>query len=222
MKLLIEDASDIQFLSEERNGKPVKFFEGVFMQCETVNANKRIYRRDIMEMEVNRYLTERVHANRAWGELGHPSTPTINHERVSHRIISLRLEGNDVIGKAIITETPMGLIARGLLESGGEFGVSSRALGSTKLVEGINVVQKDFKLSTAADIVDDASAPGAKTVRALMENTEWFINEFGQWSSRQQLIEDTVKKTKKLSKGQLEEQTILIANRFFHELIRST
>lgn len=220
MKLLIEETHDIQYLTEETNGKKNLYFEGVFMQAEIKNRNGRLYPKETMLKEMTRYVNERVDARCAWGELGHPAVPTINHERVSHRIVSLRMEGNDVIGKAIITETPMGLIAKGLIESGGSFGSSSRALGSVKNKGGINIVQEDFRLSTAADIVDDASAPGARSMRALMENTDWFIDAFGNWAPRQQIIEDTVREAKGLSRSQLEENAVKLMDRFLVNMIQ--
>lgn len=223
MKLLIEDASDIQYLTEDFQGTKAMFFEGIFMQAEIKNRNGRMYPRHTMEKEMNRYIVERVDARCAYGELGHPAVPAIDHNNVSHRIISLRLEGNDVIGKAIITEdTPKGIIVKGLIKTGGAFGVSSRALGSLKAKNGVNIVQEDFRLSTAADIVDDASAPGARSMRALMENTEWFLNAFGQWEQRQQIIEDTIVNAKSLSKSQLEENAVRLFDQFLVKMIQDT
>lgn len=221
MKLLIEDAQDIRYLTEDVDGEKMMFFEGIFMQAEVKNKNKRRYPKQTMMNEMNRYLIERVNAKRAWGELGHPATPQINHERVSHRIIDLHMEGNDVYGKAIVTKTPMGLIVEGLIKSGGEFGVSSRALGSVKKDGDTMIVQEDFRLATAADIVDDASAPGARSVRALMENTEWFIDAMGQWSHRQELIEDFVTENKKFTQKQLDERAVFLFDNFITSLIKA-
>jgi hypothetical protein len=138
-----------------------------------VNGNGRLYKEETMDKEVGRYLQKYVEQNRAYGELGHPDTPSINLDRVSHLIVSLKKEGTNYIGKAKILETPMGQIARGLLDGGANLGVSSRALGSLKTNnEGIQVVQDDFMLSTAADIVADPSAPDA-FVRGIMESKEW-------------------------------------------------
>lgn len=219
MKLLIEDAQEIRYLTEELNGNKHMFFEGIFMQAEVKNKNGRKYPRHIMENEVKRYITERVDAKCAYGELGHPSSPQINHERVTHRIVSLQMEGNDVVGKAIIIPAGLGLIVEGIIVTGGTYGVSSRALGSLKKRGDYQEVQEDFKLSTAADIVDDASAPGARSVRALMENTEWFLDAFGQWQCKQELIEDTVRETKKLTQRQIDERAVTIFDNFLTKLL---
>ena len=175
MKLIREDLQEARLIVEDKGlGKGKQYYiEGVFLQSNVVNRNKRMYEESIMDREVARYMQEQVKNNRAYGELGHPDTPSINLDRVSHLIVDLRKEGTNYIGKAKILETPMGQIARGLLDGGANLGVSSRALGSLKMNEnGVNVVQDDFMLSTAADIVADPSAPDA-FVRGIMENKEW-------------------------------------------------
>ena len=174
MKLIREVLEQTSTIVEEKvGGKKNYFIEGVFLQSEIVNRNKRMYQEGVMDREVGRYMKEYVEKNRAYGELGHPDTPSINLDRVSHLIVDLRKEGTNYIGKAKILETPMGMIARGLLDGGANLGVSSRAMGSLKTNnEGVQVVQDDFMLSTAADIVADPSAPDA-FVRGIMESKEW-------------------------------------------------
>ena len=174
MKLIREVHEQTSTIVEEKvGGKKNYFIEGVFLQSEIVNRNKRMYQEGVMDREVGRYMKEYVEKNRAYGELGHPDTPSINLDRVSHLIVDLRKEGTNYIGKAKILETPMGMIARGLLDGGANLGVSSRAMGSLKTNnEGVQVVQDDFMLSTAADIVADPSAPDA-FVRGIMESKDW-------------------------------------------------
>jgi len=174
MKLIREEVAETRVIVEEKLGKGKQYFiEGVFLQSEIVNRNGRMYMENVMDNECGRYIKEYVEKNKAYGELGHPENPSINLERVSHLIVGLRKEGTNWIGKAKILETPMGMIARGLLDGGANLGVSSRAMGSLKTNnEGIQVVQDDFMLSTAADIVADPSAPDA-FVRGIMEGKEW-------------------------------------------------
>jgi len=176
MKLITETIEEVKVISEEKNGVKTLFIQGPFLVAETKNKNGRIYREHTLKNEVNRYNEEYVKKNRAFGELGHPDSPSINLDRVSHLITDLRQEGNIFVGKAKILETPMGKIAKSLLEGGATLGVSSRGMGSLKVENGINVVQDDYYLATAADIVADPSAPGA-FVQGIMENKEWvFVN----------------------------------------------
>jgi len=172
MKLITENIEDIQILTEEKDGKKNLYIEGVFLQSEIKNRNGRIYPFKVLEKEVNRYNEEYVRTGRALGELGHPDGPTVNLDRVSHRITSLRAEGNNFIGKAQILATPMGNIAKSLLEEGVKLGVSSRGMGSIDRQEHANYVMDDFMLATAADIVADPSAPDA-FVNGIMEGKEW-------------------------------------------------
>ena len=172
MKLITENINEIRVLTEEKGGVKSLFIEGPFLVAETKNRNGRLYPSQTMAKEVKRYSEEYVSKNRAFGELGHPDSPTINLDRVSHRITELRQDGNVWIGKAKILETPMGKIAKALLEGGSTLGVSSRGMGSLKEMNGVNVVQPDFYLATAADIVADPSAPGA-FVQGIMEGKEW-------------------------------------------------
>ena len=174
MKLIKEVFDTTNVIVEEKLGKGKQYFiEGIFLQSALQNRNNRMYPEHVMDREVGRYIKEAVENNRAYGELGHPENPSINLDRVSHIITSLRKEGTNYVGRAKILDTPMGQIAKGLLDGGANLGVSSRALGSLQLnKEGVQVVQDDFMLSTAADIVADPSAPDAY-VRGIMENKEW-------------------------------------------------
>ena len=172
MKLITETIEDVKLLTEEKDGKKLLYIEGVFLQSELKNRNGRMYPFSVLEREVKRYNEEYVQSKRALGELGHPDGPTINLDRVSHRITSLRAEGNNFIGKAQILDTPMGNIAKNLLGEGVQLGVSSRGMGSIERKEDCNVVADDFMLTTAADIVADPSAPDA-FVNGIMEGKEW-------------------------------------------------
>ena len=172
MKLITETIEDVQILTEERNGKKLLYIEGVFLQGAIKNRNGRMYPFEVLNREVERYNEEYVRTKRALGELGHPDGPTINLDRVSHRITDLRAEGNNFIGKAQILDTPMGNIAKSLLGEGVQLGVSSRGMGSIEKREDVAVVRDDFMLTTAADIVADPSAPDA-FVNGIMEGKEW-------------------------------------------------
>jgi|TARA_Y100000004_G_scaffold70634_1_gene79444 hypothetical protein len=172
MRLITENIEDIQILSEEKDGKKHLYIEGVFLQSEIKNRNGRIYPLSVLEKEVGRYNEEYIKTGRALGELGHPDGPTVNLDRVSHRITSLKAEGTNFIGKAQILATPMGNIARNLLEEGVKLGVSSRGMGSIDRQESASYVMDDFMLATAADIVADPSAPDA-FVNGIMEGKEW-------------------------------------------------
>lgn len=172
MKLITESIEDVQVLVEESNGKKNLYIEGVFLQGDIKNRNGRVYPFSVLEREVGRYNESYVAAGRALGELGHPDGPTVNLDRVSHKIVSLRAEGSNFIGKAQILSTPMGNIAKSLLESGVKLGVSSRGMGSIEEKNGANYVRDDFMLATAADIVADPSAPDA-FVNGIMEGKEW-------------------------------------------------
>lgn len=175
MKLITEVNEQVQFIAEEReDGKKNYFIKGIFMQGDVKNRNGRTYPIDLLEREVERYSNDYIDKNRAYGELGHPSGPTINLDRVSHMIKELYRDGNNFIGKAkIMTETPMGNIVKNLMDEGASLGVSSRGMGTLKPnKQGIAEVQKDFYLATAADIVADPSAPDA-FVEGVMEGKEW-------------------------------------------------
>ena len=173
MKLICEVLEEVQLITEEReDGKKDFFIEGIFMQADLQNRNGRIYPMPVMEKEVNRYVKEYVNTKRAFGELGHPEGPSINLDRISHMITELKRDGSNIVGRAKILETPMGNIAKNIIQGGGALGVSSRGMGSLKEKNGIMEVQDDFTLATAADIVADPSAPGA-FVNGIMEGVEW-------------------------------------------------
>ena len=172
MKLIREEIESVQVLTEENNGKKTFHIQGPFLQGDIKNRNGRIYESRILAKEVNRYNDQYVSKNRAMGELGHPDGPTVNLDRVSHKITSLKQEGSNFIGKAKILETPMGRIAGALLNDGVTLGVSSRGMGSLVNRNGVNYVGEDFMLATAADIVADPSAPDA-FVQGIMEGKEW-------------------------------------------------
>lgn len=215
MKLITEVNEHVRYITEEKEGKKTLYIEGVFLQSNIKNRNGRMYPGDIMGKEITRYMKEAVENNRAFGELGHPDGPSINLDRVSHIITELRQDGDNWIGKAKLTETPMGNIARGLIESGGQLGVSSRGLGTLKENrDGVQVVQDDFHLATAADIVADPSAPDA-FVRGIMENKEWLVVN-GVWT--EQHCDMSKKYIKKASKKQLEEAKIQVFERFLRHL----
>ena len=172
MKLITEQNNDIEVLTEDKDGKKSTYIKGIFLQTEITNRNGRMYKYDTMAREVNKYNEEFIQRGRALGELGHPEGPTVNLDRVSHKIVELYPEGKNFIGKAKLLETPMGKIAKNLLEEGVQLGVSSRGLGSLKKEGTTSVVADDFILSTAADIVADPSAPDA-FVSGIMEGKEW-------------------------------------------------
>ena len=173
MKLITEEIESVEFLVETRNGKKSMYIEGVFLQGNIKNRNGRMYPMETLRREVGRYNENHVQSGRALGELGHPEGPTVNLDRVSHKIVSLKESGSNFVGKAKILGTPMGKIASSLIEEGVKLGVSSRGIGSLKPTrEGYNVVSDDFMLSTAADIVADPSAPDA-FVSGIMEGKDW-------------------------------------------------
>ena len=172
MRLIAEEITQVEFLSEEKNGKKSHFIEGVFLQSEIKNKNGRLYPQGVLAREVAKYDEHHIQKGRALGELGHPEGPSINLDRVSHKIESLKEDGNNFIGRAKILDTPMGGIAKNLLDEGVRLGVSSRGMGSLKEKDGVNVVADDFMLATAADIVADPSAPDA-FVDGIMEGKEW-------------------------------------------------
>jgi len=216
MKLIREVLEQTSTIVEEKvGGKKNYFIEGVFLQSEIVNRNKRMYQEGVMDREVGRYMKEYVEKNRAYGELGHPDTPSINLDRVSHLIVDLRKEGKNYIGKAKILETPMGMIARGLLDGGANLGVSSRAMGSLKTNnEGVQIVQDDFMLSTAADIVADPSAPDA-FVRGIMESKEWV---FVDGKFVEQNIEEVKRNIRNTSSKNLQEAQLRAFQNFLSKI----
>ena len=172
MKLIVEHIEDIQFLTEEKDGKEYTYIQGVFLQGDIKNRNGRVYPMPVLQREVTNYSSNYIEKSRALGELGHPDGPTINLDRVSHKIVELYQDGSNFMGKAKLLETPMGNIAKNLLREGVQLGVSSRGVGSLESKGGSNYVRDDFMLTTAADIVADPSAPDA-FVNGIMEGKEW-------------------------------------------------
>jgi len=175
MKLITEQIESVEFLIEENGSKKNHFIEGIFLQSDIKNRNGRVYPMNVLEKEVQRYTESYISKDRALGELGHPEGPTVNLDRVSHKIISLQKEGSNFIGKAKLLDTPMGKIAKSLIDEGVKLGVSSRGVGSLQEKSGVNYVRDDFMLATAADIVADPSAPDA-FVEGIMEGKEWVWN----------------------------------------------
>ena len=172
MKLITEHLESVQYITEaNEKGEKNVFIEGVFMQAEKENRNKRIYPKDVLTEATAKYVKEQVKSGRAVGELNHPEGPQINLDKVSHRITDLKWEGNDVVGKALILDTPMGKIVKGLVEGGVKLGVSSRGMGTVERRENKTYVKDDFILNTV-DIVQDPSAPSA-FVEGIMEGVEW-------------------------------------------------
>ena len=172
MKLISEEVQNAEYITEEVNGKKNYKIRGVFLQSEIKNRNGRVYEKEILEKEVSRYNAEFINKKRAFGELGHPDSPTVNLERVSHMITTLYPDGTNFIGEAKIMNTPYGKIVKGLIDEGAQLGVSSRGMGSLSQIGGVNYVGRDFYLATAADIVADPSAPDA-FVEGIMESKNW-------------------------------------------------
>ena len=216
MKLISETTHNVKTqLIEEENGKKSLYIEGTFLVGDTVNKNNRMYKMDTLRNEVNRYNEEFIKGNRALGELGHPDTPTINLERVSHKIVSLKEDGNTFYGKAKILETPYGQIVKNFIDNDVSVGVSSRALGSLEpQKEGYNLVQDDLKLATAADIVADASAPGA-FVNGIMENKEWMFVE-GHFVEAD--FEQAKKQIKRATKAEIEDVALKLFENYLRKL----
>ena len=217
MKLIREEIESVEFITERlKNGKQNLYIEGIFLQGNIKNRNGRMYPMETLQREVARYNESNVTSGRALGELGHPDGPTVNLDRVSHKIVSLKESGSNFIGKAKILDTPMGQIAKSLIGEGVKLGVSSRGIGSLKPTkEGFNVVGDDFMLATAADIVADPSAPDA-FVEGIMEGKEWI------WEGttlREQLANDTKNKIESLvTQKALEEHKISLFNEFINSL----
>ena len=216
MKLIREEIESVEFLVEQKNGKKSMYIEGVFLQGNIKNRNGRMYPMETLRREVSRYNENHVQAGRALGELGHPDGPTVNLDRVSHKIVSLKENGSNFIGKAKILNTPMGKIASSLIEEGVKLGVSSRGIGSLKATrEGVNIVGDDFMLATAADIVADPSAPDA-FVDGIMEGKEWV------WDGgilREKYAEKTYKEINTLvTQKQLDEKKLSLFNDFLANL----
>jgi hypothetical protein len=216
MKLIRETVENVKYISEAtENGKKKLYIEGTFLVGEAVNKNNRMYKMDTLRNEVQRYNEEFVSQNRALGELGHPDTPTINLERVSHKIVSLAEDGNTFYGKALILDTPYGQIVKNFIENDVTCGVSSRALGSlVQTKEGYNLVQDDLRLATAADIVADPSAPGA-FVNGIMENKEWMFID-GKFMEKQ--FDEAKKQIKQASRKDIEKVALNLFENYIRKL----
>jgi hypothetical protein len=217
MKLIRETVENVKHLSviNEATGKKNLYIEGTFLVGDKVNKNNRMYKMDTLRNEVTRYNDEYIKTNRALGELGHPDTPSLNLERVSHKIVSLVEDGNTFYGKALILETPYGQIVKNFLENDVSIGVSSRALGSViQTREGYNLVQDDLRLATAADIVADPSAPGA-FVNGIMENKEWVMVE-GHFVERD--FDYAKSQIKQASSKQIEEVALKLFKNYLSKL----
>jgi len=216
MKLITEEIQQVEFITEGKGAAKQCYIKGIFLQAEQINRNGRMYPLSIMEREVSRYNDNFVAKGRALGELGHPDGPTVNLDRVSHKICELYRDGNNFIGKAKLLETPMGKIAQSLIKEGVCLGVSSRGVGSLKMTnEGHKIVGEDFMLATAADIVADPSAPDA-FVQGIMEGKEWV------WEGgilREQLAQTTQKRINTLvDQRKLEEHKLNLFNEFLSNL----
>lgn len=216
MKLITEEIQKVEFIVEGKGSQKKMYIEGVFLQGDICNRNGRMYPMDTLSREVNRYTEAFVNKGRALGELGHPDGPTVNLDRVSHKIISLTQEGSNFKGKAQLLETPMGKIAKSLISEGVCLGVSSRGVGSLKMTnEGHKIVGEDFMLATAADIVADPSAPDA-FVQGIMEGKEWV------WDGgilREKFVEQTQRRINTLVDQKiLEEHKLNLFNEFLSNL----
>ena len=216
MKLITEQIDDVEVIVENRNGKKSMFIEGIFLQGDIKNRNGRMYPMDTLRREVGRYNEAFVESGRAVGELGHPEGPTVNLDRVSHKIVSLKESGSNYVGKAKILSTPMGKIAQNLIDEGVKLGVSSRGLGTLSTNnEGVKIVSDDFTLATAADIVADPSAPDA-FVQGIMEGKDWV------WDGgvvREQLARKTYRQVNTLvDNKQLEENKLGLFQQFLSNL----
>jgi hypothetical protein len=216
MKLIRENIEEVKYITEaSENGKKNLYITGPFLVYDRPNKNNRLYTKQTLANEVSRYNEEFVKTNRALGELGHPDTPSINLERVSHKIVSLEDNGEAFIGKAMILETPYGNIVKNFIDSGVNLGVSSRGMGSLmQTKEGYNLVQDDFRLATAADIVADPSAPGA-FVNGIMENKEWLFVE-GRFVEMD--IDSAKKQIRQASRKDIEQVALTLFENFIRKL----
>ena len=213
MKLITETVEEVAYLTENKDGEKQFFIEGVFMQAEQKNKNGRVYPKQILAKEANRYVTEYVNKNRALGELNHPTGPSVNLDRVSHKVTWLYENNNDFYGKAKILDTPCGQIVKNLMSEGVKLGVSTRGMGSLEKRGGVNVVKEDFMLA-AIDIVADPSAPNA-FVNGIMEGREWI------WDNgllKEQQIAQYHNTLQKTPKRKLEEQSIKLFSDFLRKL----
>ena len=214
MRLIAEELTEVKFLTEEKEGKKNYFIEGIFLQSEIANKNGRMYPFKTLQREVAKYHENFIRQGRALGELGHPEGPSINLDRVSHKIERLSEDGNNFVGRAKILDTPNGKIAKSLLDEGVRLGVSSRGMGSLKKESTCNVVQDDFMLATAADIVADPSAPDA-FVDGIMEGKEWI------WDNgilKESAISEIKKEIDQATLRNLQERKISAFDKFLRSL----
>jgi hypothetical protein len=215
MKLIKEEVLNVEYFTESTSsGRKNHFIQGIFMQAEQKNRNGRVYPLHVLEKEVNRYTKDYVEKNRAVGELGHPDSPAINLDRVSHKITEIVKEGNNFIGKAQILNTPHGKTVKSLLEGGVSLGVSTRGVGTLKPANGYQLVQDDFHLATAADIVADPSAPDA-FVQGIMENCEWLLTPNG-WQAID--LERGRRSIREASQGEIETVALRLFENFISKL----
>ena len=215
MKLIREEIETAKVtITEGKNGKKNHFIEGVFLQGEIKNRNGRMYPISTLQREAVNYNKKYIEKGRALGELGHPDGPTINLDRVSHLITSLKQEGNNYVGKARLLDTPMGNIAKNLIDEGVKLGVSSRGLGTIRERDGVKVVMDDFMLATAADIVADPSAPDA-FVNGIMEGREWVYNS---GAIQEQTVEQIKKRIDNAALNQMEEVKLSAFNQYLQQL----
>lgn len=210
---------DIQTIEEAAaDGKKNLYISGIFLQANLQNKNGRVYATSILEREVNRYIKEKIEGRNAFGELGHPDSPSVIPERISHRIVELKRDGDNWLGKALVTNTPMGNIVRGIIEAGGRWGISSRGLGTLRKDEktGVQWVNDDYRLLVAGDCVVDPSAPDA-WLNGIMESVEWFLDESsGKWNSR--VVEQTREKLKSMSSNAIKDNKSKLFERFIQQL----
>lgn len=220
MKILRDLCEDVQYLTEEKDGKKHLYIEGIALQSGVKNRNNRIYPPPVLERECGRYIKECVLNGNAFGEFGHPSGPKLNETLISHRITELRKDGNDWIGKAVVLDEGSGKLVRSIVETGGRVGVSSRGAGTLKFDKALNadVVQDDFKLIVGYDIVTNPSAPQA-WANAVMENVIDWRFENGEWIA--EAVDDTKKLMKTLSKSQLAERQIALFEDFLRKLAKT-
>lgn len=216
MRLITELNEDVKFVTEDKDGKKNFYIEGIWMQGGITNRNKRMYPVEILEKEVDRYNRDYVEKGRAFGELGHPAGPSINLERVSHMITSLKREGTNFIGRAKVMDTPYGNIVKNLINEGARLGVSTRGMGSLKDQDGVMVVQSDFFLASGGDVVADPSAPDA-FVQGIMEGVEWI------WDNgilKAQRIEEMKEQIQKAPRAEVEAVAIKVFENFINSLAK--
>lgn len=219
MKLITELNEDIEYITEGTGSSKKLYIQGIYMQAGIKNKNGRIYSPEVMENAVGRYIAEKVNKNMAYGELNHPATPKIDLERVCHRIVEMKRVGNNWHGKSLVLETPTGKIVRGLLDGGSNVAVSSRGMGSLVQTNEGTMVGEDFRLSTAADVVSDPSAPDA-FVNGIMEGVEWVYDPVNQSYQAEQVVE-SVKKTLDANRNGLSAADRMKAFQMFVEHVKN-